>query len=105
MQNIPVNNQTLYALTKDDNALRDMYLNLWFSPKRAEFYKNNGIRIDTLYKKRNEIVKKYFVIENGDVVSEGEGENAKPKLREGMKQEDYDAELKTWEEAENTIKI
>lgn len=103
--NIPTTNGTFYNLTQNDNELREVYLNLWFSPKRAAFYKQNEIRIQSLFQKRNNLMAKYFVIENENIIYEGEGENRFAKLKEGMRREDYEKEYTEFAATENIIKL
>lgn len=56
--------------------------------KIQEFYKLNGIRIQSILDKANELNKKYFTFENGQPVMDGE----KQKLNEGLTHEQFEIE-------------
>lgn len=74
---------------------------LWFllSNKISEFYKLNGVRIQSILDKNNALSEKYFTFENGKPVFDGEGEDKKQRMNEGFTQEDYEQE---WNELMNT---
>jgi hypothetical protein len=53
----------------------------------------------------NTLTKKYFFFENGDVKYTGEGKDAKPVMKQGMKYEDYEAEKAKFLATEIEVKL
>lgn len=100
----PVTNARLLQLANDDEALMEMFMRMKFMTQKSEWVKNNGIRIETLNKKKNEMLKKYFVID-GDKVKHTEGEKPEPVYLEGMNKEDYEKEWTEFAQKENSMKI
>lgn len=79
----------------------------WFfnNGKIREFFKNNGVRLDSMRTQMKEITEKYFVMEKGHVKMEGEGDGKKEVLKEGMTREDFDKERMALLEKETVIDI
>jgi hypothetical protein len=72
------------------------------------FYDENRLRLTTLIKKGEEIYAKYFVLNEGGKgvkMSEAtEGSPAKPLLNEGFTMEDFEAEIKEFNQQKISIK-
>lgn len=103
-QTIPITNEQLLEVSSNDEALLRLMLKLWFEPKKRDFFKNNGIRVDSVHKKNNDLLNKYFELENGRVKL-SDGEKKEPVLLEGMTKEAYLEEYKAFAIAENSIKV
>lgn len=55
----------------------------------ADFYKDYGIRINTVMDKKTSLQKEYFVFEDEKVKHEGEGKESKPVMLEGKTYEEF----------------
>ena len=59
--------------------------------KINEFYRQNGIRIDSVFKKMDVLRREFFLIENDKLVMEGEEGKQEPVLLPEKKREDFNA--------------
>jgi len=75
--------------------------------KVKQFYSDNSIRIDSVFKKINTIRTKYFLLDkDGTLVMEGdEGKEKTPVFLPDMKKEDYDKEMADLMDAEVSVTI
>ena len=106
---IEITNERLYAyhqelLKYSGNSI----IGLLLKTRINSFYKDNGIRIDTLINKLKGINKKYLVLDEKDgIVWEevGEDKAKKPKMLLGMKYDDFEEEVKKLQQTVVTINI
>ena len=75
--------------------------------KIKQFYADNSIRIDSVFKKVNTIRNKYFLLnKEGTIVMEGdEGKEKTPVFLPDMKKEDYEKEMADLMDAEVSVII
>lgn len=85
-----MNNRRLLAYHQEMEGFKDSILYQFLSPKIRFFYKQNGIRIQTLVSKVGELNKEFFEYE-GDRLKKGE--DKKPVLLEGKTAEEFDLRL------------
>jgi len=72
--------------------------------KIREFYNKNGLRLDSAFKKMEELRKEFFAIDkDGRVEMQGEGDKKVPVLLADKKREDYDKRVKEIMESQVTI--
>ncbi|HZG00739.1 MAG TPA: hypothetical protein VEY71_07040 [Chitinophagales bacterium] len=98
-------NQKLYDYNNELQAIGDSVLALLLKPQIATFYRNHGVRIQSIVERRGEIVRKHFEMDGDDVRFEGEGEERKPVFKEGSTLESYNAELKELMDRQIEIKL
>ncbi len=103
MQAQNTTNNRLLTWHNEIQSLNGSIVAKFLHSKIREFYNNNGVRINSLQDKRSELTKKYFVIEDDKLKTEGDGENAKPVLIEGKTNEDFENELKELMEKEVAV--
>ena len=77
----------------------------FFRTKINQFYKDNAIRVDSMFKRIQELQHEYFVIENEQIKHEGEGKDRKPVCNPEKTREEYDVKYKELMEKEVTIKF
>lgn len=102
--NVSITNARLYELHVNRKALLDQLMEIQYLPKVKQFYNDNGIRIDTIIKKKNQILSDFFVMEGGNVKF-SEGEKPEPILKEGKTKDDYDKTVKEFMDGEVSIKL
>ena len=93
LNNSGMNNRILLAWHNELESLKSSVLYILLKGRINEFYKENGIRISTLFEKIKKLQDEYFVIEGGEVKSEGEGSDRKPVCVEGKSLEDFTKEM------------
>jgi len=80
----------------------------FYSGQIKSFYQNNSLRLTTLIKKGEDIYAKYFVLNEdgkGVKMSEAtEGSPAKPLMLEGVTMEEFEAEIKEFNQQKISIK-
>lgn len=99
--------KTLLAMHEEIQKLQGSVLGLFMRNKINDFYKNNGLRIDTFYKNRKKLQLEYFQIEeDGErIKKEGEGADSKPMMKEGKDRKEFDDKFEELMNQELTIKI
>lgn len=106
---IPTTNAQLYELSQNEKALIQMLFSISMQPKVKDFWKNNSIRVQTMLRKKNEILQEFFVIENETVKMIKETVDGKekdtPVFNEGKTMEGYEKAMKELMETENTMMI
>lgn len=83
-------NRELISYHQELLGWRESILSKFHAAKIAQFYKQNGIRINTTMEKLTTLNKKFFQYENEHLKI---GEDQKPILLPDMKREDFDREL------------
>lgn len=71
------------------NQLQNSVIMLLLKGRVADFYKEYGIRINTILEKKTALQKDYFVFEGESIKKEGEGKDAKPIMLEGKTYEEF----------------
>lgn len=110
---IPITNENLYNLSVNPQALKELYENIRFNRFRDDFFKKNQLRIDSVYKKRNALVKSYYALDEKGMVKmntpvvEGDEQpqRAIPVMLEGKMEEDYSKDYEAWAKEENRMEI
>jgi hypothetical protein len=99
--------KTLLAMHEEIQQMQNSVLGLFIRSKINDFYKNNGLRIDTFYKERKKLQLEYFEIEeDGErIKKEGEGKDAKPLMKEGKDRKEFDEKFEALMDKELNIKI
>lgn len=93
-------NRILLKYNDELQALGNSIVVYLLQSKVKDFYRNNGVRIKSVYDRIRNIQKEYFVFvkdeksEDGENIKfEGTGKDAKPVLLEEKKLEDYENQL------------
>lgn len=105
MGKINVTNHALFALEQEVQSMNNSILQFWFKSKIGEFYNENGVRLRGIHDKRMEIMKKYFVMDEGKLKLEGEDGKQEPVLIEGYTMEDYNKAMEVLMTATNVLSI
>ena len=93
-------NKDLYKYHLElEESKNTVYANL-LRGRIADFYKNNGIRINTIMSNINALQKDYFVLENGVVKQD---ENKIPVMNEGRLFDEYVSKFDALMESDCTI--
>lgn len=100
-----ITTRQLFAWHQEIQSMNGSIHHIFNRSKIKEFYNDNGIRIDTMFKKLKEIQTEYFVIENEQIKKEGEGKDAKPVVQEGKTREEFDKKFNELMDSEITVKI
>jgi hypothetical protein len=86
--------------------LKSSVLGQFNNAKINQFMRDNGIRIQTAYRKIEDLKKEFLEMDaNGNVKTEGEGENIKPLFKEGKTKEDFDRAYNNLMDSETIIKF
>lgn len=102
-------NKNLYKFHLELEELKTSVFNFLFKSKIVDFYKNNGLRINTLMEKINEIQKEYFEFEaEGTPLARikmniQENSEPLPVLKEGKTMDMYNAAFDELMNRETTI--
>jgi hypothetical protein len=96
-------NRDLLNYDRQNEELAKSVVFHYLRSKINEFYRQNGIRIDTIKTKTVLMQKEYFVFEGDEVKYEGEGKDRKPVLLEGKRLKDFQEALNTYLSEETTI--
>ena len=86
-------NSTMLAFHNELESLNKSVVYYLLKGRIDDFYKQYGIRIESLIVRMNDIEKKYFVVEGEQIKMEGEGKDAKPVMQEGKTMEDLNKEM------------
>lgn len=88
-----MNYGTLLNYHTEIQSMGDSIFRHFMRSKVKEFYKHNGLKIDTLINKIKELQNEFFVMEvvdgNTHIATTGEGDDKKPVMVEGKELEKY----------------
>lgn len=76
-------NGLLLQFHQEINQLQNSVIMFLLKGRLADFYKEYGIRINTILEKKTGLQKEYFVFEGEGIKKEGEGNESKPVMLEG----------------------
>ena len=101
-------NKNLYKYHLELEELKTSVFNFLFKSRIGEFYKNNGLRINTLMESINNLQKDYFVFEAegtplARIKMNLENSEPMPVLKEGKTMEDYNKDFDELMNKECTI--
>ena len=106
---ININNRQLLGYQNEIDSLNNSVLGLLLKGRIKEFNNQNAIRVQSLIAKRDDLYKKYYQTEKKDgrevFKFEGEGPDAGPVLKEGLKEEDFQKEFSELMDKEVQIMI
>lgn len=98
-------NRHLYQYHKQIQGLRGNVIELLLKGRINEFYKNNGVRVNTLIEKMASLQKDYYIYEGEQIKTEEKDGKKVFVFQDGKTQEQFNAALENLMNQPTTIKI
>lgn len=82
-------NGLLLQFHQEISQLQNSVIMFLLKGRVTDFYKDFGIRINTVLEKKTKLQKEYFVFDGENIKKEGEGNDQKPVMLEGKTYDEF----------------